>query len=171
MTRRALLWSILTLLPSCLLAPTVRGQAEQESSAITADGSFQAAGKKIYRPHILFVVMDDIGSADLGYHGSGIQTPVADGLAKSGLRLTSFYTLPTCTTTRAALQTGRYPYRMGLYAVIRTRSTIAMPTNEETIPQVLKTVGYQTHAVGKWHLGHAKWEQTPTFRGYQSFFG
>lgn len=127
--------------------------------------------KASYRPHILFVVMDDLGSNDLGYHGSGISTPVADKLASKGVILKNFYTLPTCSTTRMALMTGRYPYRMGQYEVIRAQSTDGMPENEETVAEILRRTGYQTHAVGKWHLGHARYEQTPTFRGFQSFFG
>lgn len=124
-----------------------------------------------YRPHILFVVMDDLGSNDLGYHGSGIETPVADEIAMNGLRFKSFYTLPTCSTTRMALMTGRYPYRSGHYEVIREVSAQGLPLDEETLPQVLRTAGYRTAAIGKWHLGHARYEQTPTFRGFQSFFG
>lgn len=128
---------------------------------------------KTYRPNILLVVMDDLGYADLGYHGySGIETP-ADELVAQGLQLKNFYAHSTCTITRAALLTGRYPYRMGMYSVLAALSNYGVPLEEETIADVLKDggAGYQTHAVGKWHLGHARWEYTPTFRGFMSFFG
>jgi arylsulfatase A-like enzyme len=123
------------------------------------------------KPNILFIVMDDLGSNDLGLHGSGIKTPISDSLAREGLYLNNYYVLPTCTMTRIALMTGRYPYRMGQYDVIRAPQERGMPVDEETLPQVLRRAGYQTHAIGKWHLGHAKYEQLPTFRGFKSFFG
>lgn len=123
------------------------------------------------RPHILFIVMDDLGSQDLGMHGSGIHTPTADALAKKGLILQNYYVLPYCSPTRAAILSGRYPQHTGCHNVIASDDSQGLPLDEETLPTVLCQVGYQAHAVGKWHLGHARWEQTPTFRGFQSFFG
>lgn len=122
-------------------------------------------------PHIVLVVVDDLGSRDLGYHGSGILTPTIDGLAESGVLLENYYVLPYCSPTRAALLSGRYPLHTGCHEVINSVSTDGLPLQEETLPQVLRRAGYLAHAVGKWHLGHSKWEQTPTFRGFQSFFG
>lgn len=122
-------------------------------------------------PHIVFIVMDDLGSHDLGMHGSGIETPTCDGLAAEGIYLSNYYVLPTCSPTRAALMSGKYPLHTGVHTVIKPESTRGLPLDEETMPQVLKKAGYSTHAVGKWHLGHSSWEQTPTFRGFDSFFG
>ena len=122
-------------------------------------------------PHIIFIVIDDLGSNDLGYHKSGIQTPVMDDLIQSGVLLSNYYVLPYCSPTRAAILSGRYPLHTGCHTIIKAFDTQGLPLDEETIPQVLRRANYTAHAVGKWHVGHARWEQTPTFRGFQSFFG
>jgi arylsulfatase B len=123
------------------------------------------------KPHILFVVLDDLGSHDLGRHGSGIHTPSIDALAEEGVYMDNYYVLPYCSPTRAALMSGRYPQHTGLHQVISPNSVQGLPLDEETLPQILRRAGYQTHAVGKWHIGHSHWKMTPTFRGFQSFFG
>ena len=123
------------------------------------------------KPHILMVVMDDLGSHDLGLHGTGIQTPVCDALATEGIYLQKYYVLPYCSPTRAALLSGRYPLHTGVHNWIHETSTAGLPLQDETLADLLQRGGYQTHAVGKWHVGFSKWEQTPTFRGFSSFFG
>jgi arylsulfatase A-like enzyme len=122
-------------------------------------------------PNILFVIVDDLGSGDLGLHGSGIHTPTIDRLANTGVYLDNYYVLPYCSPTRAAILSGRYPMHTGCHTVIMENETQGLPLDEETLPQLLRRAGYQTHAVGKWHLGHSQWEQTPSFRGFQSFYG
>lgn len=79
--------------------------------------------------------------------------------------------LPYCSPTRASLLSGRYPLHTGCHTIVNDWETHGLPLDEETLAQVLSRGGYQTHAVGKWHVGHARWEQTPTFRGFDSFFG
>ena len=69
-------------------------------------------------PHIVYILADDLGWADVGYHGSDIQTPTIDALAAGGTRLDQFYVQPMCTQTRAALMTGRYPFRYGLQTAV-----------------------------------------------------
>jgi arylsulfatase A-like enzyme len=127
-------------------------------------------------PHILFVIIDDLGSGDLGMHGSNIQTPTIDQLASrdgggGGIYLDNYYVLPYCSPTRAAILSGRYPLHTGCHTVIKDGDTQGLPLDEETLPQVLQRAGYATHGVGKWHVGHSSWEQTPTFRGFESWFG
>ena len=102
-----------------------------------------------YKPNILFVIMDDLGSHDLGLHGTGIETPVADSLADHGIYLSNYYVLPSCSPTRSAIISGRYPLHTGINNFIKTDSTIGLPLDEETLPQVLNKVGYRSHAVGK----------------------
>lgn len=123
------------------------------------------------KPHILIIVLDDLGSHDLGLHGTGISTDGIDDLARRGLYLKNYYVLPSCSPTRAAIMSGRYPIHTGIHNWISPHSTIGLPLDEETLPTVLRKAGYTAHAVGKWHLGHSSYDQTPTFRGFESFFG
>lgn len=90
-------------------------------------------------------------------HGTGIRTPVADRMAKKGLYLSNYYVHPMCTPTRIAILTGRSPHSMGIYMAIPGHDNIGMATDEETVPQMLQRGGYNTHAFGKWHVGHSKW--------------
>jgi arylsulfatase A-like enzyme len=123
------------------------------------------------KPHILMIVVDDLGSHDLGMHGTDIQTPHSDRLAQEGIYLQEYYVLPYCSPTRASLLSGMYPLHTGIHTPIPDDSTAGLPLQHETLADLLKTSGYQTHAIGKWHLGYAKWEFTPTFRGFDSFYG
>lgn len=124
------------------------------------------------RPNIVYIVADDLGWKDVGFHGSDIQTPNIDKLALDGARLEQFYVQPMCTPSRAALMTGRYPFRYGLQTlVIPTPSKYGLPTDERLLPQALKDVGYRTAMVGKWHLGHADRKYWPRQRGFDYHYG
>ncbi|MFM8261410.1 MAG: arylsulfatase B [Pirellula sp.] len=124
------------------------------------------------KPNIVVILADDLGNADLGYRGSIIKTPNLDSLAKNGVRLESYYGLPLCTPARAALMTGRYPMRHGLQTlVIFPSHKYGLPTDEKSLPQALKEVGYSTYMVGKWHLGHADKKFWPQNRGFDHFYG
>jgi arylsulfatase A-like enzyme len=131
--------------------------------------SAQAAPDK---PHILYIIADDLGSADVGFRGSDITTTNLDSLAKPGARFEQFYVQPMCTPTRAALMTGRYPLRYGLQSfVIIPEQTYGLPTDERLLPQVLDGAGYRTAIVGKWHLGHADQKYWPRQRGFDYQYG
>ena len=124
------------------------------------------------KPNIVIILADDLGNADLGYRGSDIKTPNIDQLANDGVRLESFYGMPVCTPSRAELMTGRYAMRYGLQTlVIFPSHTFGLPTDERTLPQALKDVGYETDMVGKWHLGHADRKYWPQNRGFDHFYG
>jgi arylsulfatase A-like enzyme len=124
------------------------------------------------KPNIVIILADDLGNADLGYRGSDIRSPNIDKLASEGVRLESFYGMPVCTPSRAELMTGRYAMRYGLQTlVIFPSHSYGLPTDERTLPQALKDVGYQTAMVGKWHLGHADKKYWPQNRGFDHFYG
>jgi len=124
------------------------------------------------RPNIVLIVADDLGWKDVGFHGSDIKTPTLDKLAEGGVRLEQFYAQPMCTPTRAALMTGRYPFRYGLQtAVISASHTYGLPTDEWLLPQALKEAGYRTAIIGKWHLGHADRKYWPRQRGFDYQYG
>jgi arylsulfatase A-like enzyme len=160
-----------SLLPWLIASTTAVADANHNNK----DGNDKDRPRPRPPPNIVLVVIDDLGSNDLGWHGSGIHTPTMDGLllllSDEAIWLSNYYVLPYCSPTRAALLTGRYPLHTGCHDIIRSMSTDGLPLDEITLPQMLRTNHYRTHAVGKWHLGHSRWTQTPTFRGFESFFG
>src|SRR5262245_23165128 len=98
-----------------------------------------------HKPNIVHIVADDLGWKDVGFHGSDIKTPNLDKLAAGGVKLEQFYAQPMCTPTRAALMTGRYPFRYGLQtAVIPAGAKYGLATDEWLLPQCLKEAGYNT---------------------------
>lgn len=124
------------------------------------------------RPHIIVMVADDLGWADVSYHGGNISTPHLDKLANRGAQLDQFYVQPVCSPTRAALMTGRYPIRYGMQCgVVRPWASHGLPSEEQTLADGLKTVGYTTAVVGKWHLGHMDPAFLPLQRGFDTQYG
>ena len=127
-------------------------------------------------PNVVVIFCDDMGYGDLACFGHPtIATPNLDRMASEGQKWTEFYVAAcVCTPSRAALQTGRYPIRSGMCSdnrrVLFPDSTGGLPASEITIAQMLKTNGYSTHAIGKWHLGHLP-QYLPTSHGYDSYFG
>jgi len=126
-------------------------------------------------PNILLILADDLGYADVGFHGSKeIPTPNLDRLAKRSLRCTNGYVShPFCSPTRAGLMTGRYQQRFGHEnnpAWLPEDPNVGLPLSQTMLPQVLKTAGYTTGAIGKWHLGaHPSFH--PNKRGFEDYFG
>ncbi|MBX3390925.1 MAG: arylsulfatase [Phycisphaeraceae bacterium] len=125
------------------------------------------------KPNIVYIVADDLGWKDVGFNGAtDMKTPNLDALAAGGARLDQFYVQPMCTPTRAALMTGRYPFRYGLQtAVIPSTSTYGLNLDEWLLPQALKEAGYDTAIIGKWHLGHADKKFWPKQRGFDYQYG
>ncbi|XP_053404317.1 arylsulfatase B-like isoform X2 [Mercenaria mercenaria] len=123
-------------------------------------------------PHIIFIVADDLGWNDVSWHNPTMVTPNLGGLAKNGVILNSAYVQYVCTPTRSCLMTGRYPFHTGMQnGIIRPLKPDFLPTDFKTLPEELKNLGYSTHIVGKWHLGYCNWKYTPTYRGFDSFYG
>ncbi len=130
------------------------------------------------KPNIVIILADDLGYGDLGCYGHPrFKTPNLDRMAKEGVRLTQFNTpMPFCAPTRAALLTGRYPFRSGLStnpdpAAGPEADAVALPPGEVTLAQILRKAGYATGMVGKWHLGHKSPSDLPTERGFDEYLG
>jgi len=119
------------------------------------------------------MIADDLGHNDLGIHGAEWETPNLDELFTEGLNFTNYYVQCTCSPSRVALMTGRYPFRMGVQSMMTfpPGTTAHIPLSEKTWAEQLKQVGYNTHYIGKWHLGYASWDYTPTHRGFDSYTG
>jgi arylsulfatase A-like enzyme len=117
----------------------------------------------------LFVLADDLGWADVGYHHSQIMTPNIDRLAKQGVRFQQHYVQPMCTPTRVAFLTGRYPSRYGDHA-IKPHNKQVLPFGTPTLASELKRVGYDTGITGKWHLG-SKPQWGPLKFGFKRSYG
>lgn len=123
-------------------------------------------------PNVVIILADDLGYADVGYHGSDIQTPSIDRLAQEGMRLERFYVTPFCSPTRAALMTGRDPIKLGVaHAVFMAWDNGGVSPTEHFMPESFKAAGYDTAMVGKWHMGHTIEQHTPNARGFDHFYG
>jgi arylsulfatase A-like enzyme len=142
--------------------------------ALTAAGApgAGAAPAAAPRPNVVFILADDLGYGDLGaYGGADVATPNLDRLAREGVRFTDFYAAAnTCTPSRAALLTGRYPPRSGVNAVLLHDAPDGLPPEEVTVAELLRDAGYETAMVGKWHLGNTP-EFMPLRHGFGEFFG
>jgi len=131
-------------------------------------------------PHIVFLLADDLGSANVGFsRGTSspeVQTPHLDALAASGAVLTRNYVFKFCSPTRSSIQTGRNPIHVNVLnsdimqhnAADPEGGFAGAPRNMTGLAAKLRGAGYATHLVGKWHVGAATWDHTPAGRGYDS---
>ena len=138
-----------------MTAPLVAGQGQQED-----------------RPNVVLIFTDDQGYQDIGCFGSpDIRTPNLDRMAEEGMKFTDFYVgAPVCSASRSALMTGSYCARVGVTGVFFPQHKVGLNPDEITVAEVLKTRGYATICVGKWHLGHLP-PFLPTSQGFDSYFG
>lgn len=157
--------------PRCLFVLLTLAALGRPSMAAAAGQEKPAA-----RPNILLILMDDLGYADLGCQGcKDVPTPNIDTIAKNGVRCTNGYvSCPVCSPTRAGLMTGRYQQRFGHEfnpgPADASDPNFGLPLTETTLANRMKTMGYATGLVGKWHLGY-KPEFHPQRRGFDEFFG
>src|SRR5262249_4127133 len=131
-------------------------------------------GTKSTKPNILLILVDDLGYGDIGVHGGkAVPTPNIDKLAKSGIRCTNGYvSAPYCSPSRAGLLTGRYQTRFGheFNPHVGPEGKLGLPLDQRTLANLLRSAGYATGLVGKWHLGFSK-DHHPQSRGFDEFFG
>jgi arylsulfatase A-like enzyme len=154
------------VLPDPVLAAT--SNAAQQTDTNPAD--IKKPDSK--RPNIVYILADDLGWSDVGFHRGTPRTPHLDRLAAGGAMLNAFYAQPFSSQTRAALLTGRYPMRYGLQTLsIGPASDYGLPAEERTFAQALKESGYRTAYVGSWLLGHSDKAFWPTRRGFDRFYG
>src|SRR5688500_3798847 len=132
------------------------------------------------RPNIIVILSDDMGFSDIGCYGGEIATPNLDSLAANGLRFTQFYNTARCCPTRASLLTGLYPHQAGLGHMMEDKGKPGYQGNLNsscrTIPEVLKPAGYQSYAVGKWHVTRHTGKDGPKHnwplaRGFDRYYG
>ena len=134
-------------------------------------------------PHVLHVVLDDVGWDDLWESRDlppAVVSPTIFRLAKEGVKLTSYYGQSYCTPARAALLTGKFVHRLGFASPeadywgpleVVGDANYSVPLGHELLPAHLRKLGYATHGVGKWNVGHCATEYLPWKRGFDTFLG
>ncbi len=123
------------------------------------------------RPNIILINIDDLGYADISPFGGKTPTPQLDRMAKEGMKLTSHYAAPVCSPSRAAMMTGCYPKRvLPIPHVLFPAAAVGLNPRETTLAEVLKTAGYDTACIGKWHLGDQP-DFLPDAQGFDHYLG
>ncbi|GMH84159.1 hypothetical protein TL16_g09834, partial [Triparma laevis f. inornata] len=129
-------------------------------------------------PHVIYILLDDLGFSDLGYTTTSTSiptpsTPTIDSLQSSPhtRTLKNYYIEPVCSPSRSSIQTGLYPLHHGVVNWLKPEDPNGLPLNLTTMAEHMNELGYVSRAVGKWHMGFYRDEYTPTFRGYSSFTG
>jgi uncharacterized sulfatase len=147
----------------------------REFLSIALCSTVTARGQSVRKPNIVVILADDLGYGDLGCYGSRTnQTPHLDRMAQEGIRFTDFTTpMPFCAPTRAALLTGRYPFRNNMShnpAPDSGINGVGLPAGEITLAEALEPHGYRSICIGKWHLGHTR-EFLPRTQGFDEYYG
>jgi len=160
--------SFLKAVATSILAPGALGQLDvvQSSQEVAPQN-----GSVPLRPNVVLMICDDLGFGDIGCYGSQIPTPNLDRLAAQGTRCMRWNSAhPLCSASRAALLTGRYASRSHTPGALFPHATVAMSKDEQTLGNLFQDASYQTHAIGKWHLGDEPGYR-PTERGFDTYFG
>jgi arylsulfatase A-like enzyme/L-ascorbate metabolism protein UlaG (beta-lactamase superfamily) len=130
------------------------------------------AAAQTAQPNIVLFIMDDMGYGDIGSYGvPDAKTPNIDRLAREGVKLTHFYAnAANCSPTRTGFLTGQYQQRHGIETPLRVGDARGLPASDHSLPRLLKSTGYTTGLVGKWHLGDAP-NMLPRRHGFDEFWG
>lgn len=181
--------STLALLSSCSYKNFTGQEVKVEAVKAKANNQTQNIqqnnGENSAKPNIVYIVLDDSGFSDIGSYGSEIKTPNLDMLAANGLRYNNSHVTPVCSPTRAALLTGRNPHDVGMATVANFDMGPETPNKRGrikpeagTIAEVLKEEGYNSYALGKWHLSPSHqataagpYENWPIGKGFDRFYG
>ena len=132
------------------------------------------------RPHVAFILVDDWGSADAAFREADLRpgaapqlrTPTIDQLARQGVQLSQYYVQHICSPTRSALLSGRYQIHTGLQdGIIQAWARVCLPPKFGTLADAFTDLGYETHAVGKWHAGIYRDSCLPWNRGFDTYYG
>jgi hypothetical protein len=133
------------------------------------------------RPHLTFVMADDLGANDVGWSDPTVLSPTIDALARGGIRLPHTYAYHWCAPSRAAFFTGRYVAMHGYEDGgdgpgagtdgQGSGTATAVPLRFRLLPQALQSAGYETLMIGKWHLGYPTLQHTPEARGFNEYLG
>ncbi len=155
--------------------PLARRQFLQTLSGAALASSVTATPAPARRPNIVIIVTDDHGVGDVGCYGNPeVRTPNLDRLAASGVRFTQWYSnAPICSASRASIMTGKYSERTGVFGALPSEPDWSVPglrAGEQTLPGLLRKLGYRSGAFGKWHLGSAP-QSRPLAQGFDEFFG
>lgn len=123
--------------------------------SLTALAAAGCSGNDVKKPNVLLIVADDLGMGDVSAYGSTtISTPNIDSLAKAGVRFDNAYaTSATSTPSRYAMMTGMYPWKNPKAAILDGDAPLLIPVDIPTLPKMMQKAGYNTAAIGKWHLG------------------
>jgi len=149
-------------------------QRVMEAKAGEVDRPSQSTQHKRVRPHVLYVLVDDLGFADVGFNNRGnpeVRTPFIDRMARHGVVLQRHYVANQCGPSRVAAQSGRLPVHGQMRNDADTKVTAGMSTKFTGIAEKLSEAGYKTHHVGKWDVGMATHNHMPRARGYSSSLG
>lgn len=181
--RRNLLWNSLLKAPASRRLRACKAMDMPISVAailVLSSGLTALAAEETKPPNIVVILSDDMGFSDIGCYGGEIHTPNLDRLGGGGLRFTQFYNTGRCCPTRASLLTGLYPHQAGVGHMMDDKGLDGyrgdLNAHSLTIAQVLKTAGYGTYAVGKWHVTRFSGPNGPKHnwplqRGFDRFYG
>ena len=156
--------------------PSNRDDSSSAAAAAAAAALSSSSSSKYdsSRPNIIFILTDDQGMGDMDIPGGDFENlmPTIRRMNRAGWNLTNYYSASLCTPARSQLMTGRYAVNAGMgHGVVMGTQPWGLPITEKLLPQFLQEAGYETHHIGKWHLGHYSKSHLPTARGFNSSFG
>lgn len=140
----------------------------------TSNSDVELSSSSSSMPHIILYTVDDMGWNDIGFHSTDISgaTPYMDSLLKKSVLLTNYYSQPSCTPSRSTIMSGKFVHKTGYQNMeVQHNYPVGMAKSMKLMPAHLRELGYRTHMVGKWNIGHCHTDYLPHTRGFNSFLG